>query len=74
MSEQNKAQPLAVFHREVFVTNARAGVHIRCQAQGANIVITMAAADAEALAEDLVHAAARARDRDARHAKKGPTC
>jgi hypothetical protein len=36
MSEQNKGQPLAVFHREVFVTNAPAGVHIRYQAPGAN--------------------------------------
>lgn len=72
MSEQNKAQPLAVFHREVFVTNARSGVHIRYQAQGANIA--MAAADAEALAEDLVHAAARARDRDAQRKTKGRTC
>lgn len=70
MSEQNKAQPLAVFHREVFVTNARSGVHIRYQAQGANIVIAMAAADAEA----LVHAAARARDRDAQRKTKGRTC
>ena len=70
MSEQNKAQPLAVFHREVFVTNARSGVHIRYQAQGANIVIAMAAADAEA----LVHAAARARDRDAQRTTKGRTC
>ena len=72
MSEQNKAQPLAVFHREVFVTNARSGVHIRYEAQGANIVITMAAVDAEALAEDLVHAAARARD--AQHTTRGRTC
>lgn len=60
MSEQNKAQPLAVFHREVFVTNARSGVHIRYQAQGANIVIAMAAA--------------RARDRDAQRKTKGRTC
>ena len=74
MSEQHKGQPLAVFHREVFVTNARSGVHIRYQAQGANIVITMAAADAEALAEDMVHAAARARDRDAQRTNKGRPC
>ena len=74
MSDQNKTQPLAEFHREVFVTNARAGVHIRCQAQGANIVIAMAAADAEALAEDLVHAAARARDREDQRTTKGRTC
>ena len=74
MSEQNKAQPLAVFHREVFVTKARSGVHIRYEAQGANIVITMAAVDAEALAEDLVHAAARARDREDQRTTKGRTC
>ena len=74
MSEQNKAQPLAVFHREVFVTNARSGVHIRYQAPGANLVIAMAAADAEALAEDLVHAAARARDREDQRTTKGRTC
>lgn len=74
MSEQNKAQPLAAMHREVFVTTARAGVHIQYQAQGANLVISMAAADAEALAEDLVHAAARARDRDAQRTNKGRTC
>ena len=40
----------------------------------ANLVIAMAAADAEALAEDLVHAAARARDRDAQRKTKGRTC
>ena len=76
MSEQNKGQPLAVFHREVFVTNAPAGVHIRYQAPGANLVIAiaMAAADAEALAEDPVHAAARARDRDAQRTNKGRPC
>ena len=74
MSEQNKGQPLAVFHREVFVTKARSGVHIRYQSQGANILIAMGATDAEALAEDLVHAAARARDRDAQRTTKGRTC
>lgn len=39
-----------------------------------NLVIAMAAADAEALAEDLVHAAARARDRDAQRTNKGRPC
>lgn len=73
MSEQNKAQPLAVFTGKCS-SRKRSGVHIRYQSQGANILIAMGATDAEALAEDLVHAAARARDRDAQRTTKGRTC
>ena len=84
MSRTQEPEPLAVFHREVFVTSTWAGtadkpegpvqVDIRYQAPGANLVIAMAAADAEALAEDLVHAAARARDGDAQRTNKGRPC
>jgi hypothetical protein len=74
MSEQSKGQPLAEFHKEMFVTSARAQVHLQFRAHGANLVIVMAAADAEALAEELVHAAARARDRDAQRTTKGRKC
>ena len=82
MSDIDKGQTLAVFQKNVFVTSARtadkphgsAQVHLRYQAQGANLVIAMAAADAEAVAEELVHAAACARDRDARRTTRGPAC
>ncbi|RZJ62944.1 MAG: hypothetical protein EON49_00620 [Acidovorax sp.] len=67
--------PLAAYQREVFVISTAAGtdenpigpvqVEIWYQAHGANLVIAMGAADAEAVAEELLHAAARARDRDA---------
>ena len=85
MSQAPQNQPLAVYHREVFVTSSRATtkakparparVEISYQANGANLVIAMAAADAEAVAEELVHAAARVREiNHSRAAAKGPKC
>lgn len=84
MSRTQEPEPLAVFHREVFVTSTWAGtankpegpvqVEIWYQAHGANLVIAMGAADAEAVAEELLHAAARARDRDAQRTNKGRPC
>lgn len=75
MSQAQEHESLAAFHREVFVTSTWAGtadkptgpvqVEIWYQAHGANLVIAMDAANAEAVAEELLHAAARARDRDA---------
>jgi len=75
MSQAHEHESLAAFHREVFVTSTWAEtadkptgpvqVEIWYQAHGANLVIAMDAANAEAVAEELLHAAARARDRDA---------
>ncbi len=72
MSQVPQMEPLATYHRDVFVVAARpritrqttgpAQVEICYQAHGANLVIAMAPGDAEAVAEELVHAAARARE------------
>lgn len=85
MSQAPQNEPLAVYHREVFVTSSRATtkakpakparVEISFQANGANLVIAMAAADAEAVAEELVHAAARVREiNQSSKAAKGRPC
>jgi|GEM_PF-4030954 len=85
MSQAPQNELLAVFHREVFVTTSRATtkakpakparVEISFQSRGANLVISMAADDAEAVAEDLVHAAARVRELNlSRAAAKGRPC
>ncbi|WP_422842595.1 hypothetical protein [Acidovorax sp. M2(2025)] len=72
MSHDTQNERLATLNREVFVITARpritrqttgpARVEICYQAPGANLVIAMAPGDAEAVAEELVHAAARARE------------
>ncbi len=72
MSQAPHIEPLATYHREVFVTSSRARtkakparpalVQICYQGHGANLVIAMGADDAEAVAEELVHAAARVRE------------
>ena len=72
MSQAPHIEPLAAHHREVFVTSSRARnkakparpalVELCYQGKGANLVISMGAADAEAVAEELVHAAARVRE------------
>ena len=85
MSQAPQNEPLATYHREVFVIAARpritrrttgpAQVEICYQALGANLVIAMAPGDAEAVAEELVHAAARAREiNQSSAAAKGPKC
>lgn len=76
MSRAHDFDQLARSRREVFVTYSYAGqaekptgpcnVEIWFQALGANLVISMGAEDAEAVAEELVHVAAIARDINAR--------
>jgi hypothetical protein len=85
MSQTPQMEPLAAYNREVFVIAAcprtthrqtgHAQVEICYQALGANLVIAMAPGDAEAVAEELVHAAARAREINrSRAAAKGNKC
>ncbi|WP_343734494.1 hypothetical protein [Acidovorax sp.] len=85
MSQAPHIEPLATYHREVFVTSSRARtkakparpaqVEICYQAHGLNLVIGMAPGDAEAVAEELVHAAARVREINlSRAAAKEPKC